>query len=73
MTGGEIAQIITSIGTLIAALGSLVISLRNGVKIEQVHQTTNSKMDKLIEVSIKSARAEGREEQRLEQGNHNGA
>ena len=32
----------------IAVIGGLVVSLRNSSKIEQVHQSTNGKMDALI-------------------------
>jgi uncharacterized membrane protein len=42
MTGGEIALVITSIGTLITSIGSVLVSLRNGQKLNEVHRTTNS-------------------------------
>lgn len=59
MTGTEIALIITACGTFLTAASGVIISLRNARKLEQVHQTTNSKMDELIKLTAKSSRAEG--------------
>ena len=41
MTASELAQIITSIATLIGVIVSAVVSLRNGIKIDAVHKSTN--------------------------------
>jgi len=59
MTGGEVAQIITSLATLIAAVGAILIGLRNSTKIEQVHKATNSLTDRLVETTKLEAHAEG--------------
>lgn len=62
MTAGDVAQIITSIAALTAA----VSSWRNSRKIEQVHKATNSMKDELVrEVRIASL-AEGRKQGREE-------
>lgn len=73
MTGSEVAQIITSIATLIGVMGSMLISMRNGKKmdetkerisetkkkIEEVHQATNGMKDELVASTAKAAQAEG--------------
>jgi hypothetical protein len=48
MSGAELAQIITSLATLLGAIAGLVVSLRNSRKIKEVHESTNGKMDALI-------------------------
>lgn len=47
MTGSETAQIITSVATLTAAVGSFLVSLRNNQKIEEVKTATNGMQKKL--------------------------
>lgn len=64
ISGAEMALIITSLGTLVTSLGSVVVSLRNSRKIEEVHKSTNGKMEELLAITAKAARAEGIEEQR---------
>lgn len=69
ITGGDIASIITAIALLLTAIGSiggLVMSIRNGHSIQEVHKTTNSKMDAMLELATKAARAEGKEAGRVE-------
>lgn len=55
----EVAQLITSIATLIAAIGALVMGLRNSHKIEQVHQATNGMMARSDALIAKASKAEG--------------
>jgi hypothetical protein len=59
MTGAETAQIITSLATLTGVVGGLIVSLRNSRKIEEVHKSTNGKMDELVQVVKKASFAEG--------------
>ena len=40
MNGSEIALIITALGTFMTSLGSVLMTLRNGRKIETVHALT---------------------------------
>ena len=59
---GEIAQLITAVATVVAALasfGGFIVSVRNGHKIKEVHTATNSKMDRLLEVTGASEHAKG--------------
>jgi uncharacterized membrane protein len=59
MSGAELAQIITSVATLVGAIAGLMVSLRNSKKIEQVHQSTDGKMDALIEEVRRASFAQG--------------
>jgi uncharacterized membrane protein len=52
----DVAQLLVAIATLITALGGFVIAL---VKIKEVHDTTNSKMDAFIAEVRKASFAEG--------------
>lgn len=56
---GEVAQLITSLATLIAAIGALWIGLRNSNKIEGVRQATNGLTNKLVALTATSSKAEG--------------
>lgn len=51
----EAALLITAIGSLIAAITGVVALF----KIERVHQTTNSKMDKLLHTTAEASEAKG--------------
>jgi len=69
MTPPEIAQLITAGAAMVAALGGLMVSLRNGQKIRTVetkqdeqHSATNSRLDQLLQVTAKLQRAEGHAE-----------
>lgn len=63
-----IAIIAATPGT-IAGLASLVASLRNAKKIEQVHLATNSMKDELVAVTKKASKDEGvLQEKQDEQG-----
>jgi len=59
MTGGELAQIITSVATLLGVIGSVGVSLRNSRKIKEVHDSTNGKMDALIDEVRQASFAKG--------------
>jgi hypothetical protein len=56
----EIAQLITAL----AALGAVIMSARNGRKIQEVHLSINSRMDELLRSARASARAAGIDEER---------
>lgn len=62
----EVAQLITSIATLLAAIASIVMSYRNSLKIEQVHQATNGLTSRLVAVTADASKAEGNLEGRAE-------
>ena len=74
MTGGEVAQIITSLATLTAALGALVVSHKGNQKVdvvaqkvEEVHAATNGLTAKLVDASKAVGNLEGRIELKHEQ------
>jgi hypothetical protein len=48
MTGGDLAQIITSASTLIGVLWGIRVSSLNTRKIGEVHEAVDGKMDKLV-------------------------
>ena len=60
------AQLITSIATLVAAVGALWIGLHNKDKIEDVRKATNGLTNKLVDLTAVSAKAEGNLEGRAE-------
>lgn len=60
MTAGEIAQLITSIATLIGVL-------RVSRKVEDVHKATNSMKDELVAVTQKEAFAAGQKDEKERQ------
>jgi hypothetical protein len=62
MTFSEIAQVITAA----AALGAVIISARNGRKIQEVHLSINSRMDQLLKAAEQAAHAAGAAEARLD-------
>ncbi len=62
----ETAQIITSLATLVAAIGSLIIGWRNTRKIEQVHQATNGLTNRLVDLTATASKAEGNLQGRAE-------
>ena len=66
MTVAEVAQLITSIATLIGVLRGLNISLGNAKKIEaqaenvkKIELATNSMKDALVAATAKASHAEG--------------
>lgn len=63
---GEWAQLITSVATLIAAVGALIMGLQNSGKIEEVHKATNGLTTKLVDLTASSSKAEGNLEGRAE-------
>ena len=68
VTVGEIAELITSIGAIVAAFGSVASILqgrRNSEKIQEVHLSINSRMDQLLESSKLAAHAAGVSEEKL--------
>lgn len=64
MSGSELAQVITAVATLVASIGALIVSLRNSRKIEEVHKSTNGKMDQLVQEVRTAAFAKGRKSQK---------
>ncbi len=55
----DLALLVSSFATLITAIGSLVIGIRNTRKIELVHKATNSMKDELVRSTAKASEAEG--------------
>lgn len=54
-----VSQLIASLAALVASVGAVIVSMRNAVKIEQVHIATNSMKDALVTSEGKVQRAEG--------------
>ena len=52
--------LIVATPTTIASLAALIVSIRNGSKIQQVHIGINSRMDELV----KASKAQGRQDER---------
>ncbi len=59
MTGGEIAQIIIALATFVTSAGTVIIGLLNTSKIRDVHESTNGKMEELLNVTRDAAEARG--------------
>jgi hypothetical protein len=59
MTGAEIAQIITSVTTLLGVVINGFISARNGRKLGDVHKAVNGKMEELVTEVRASSYAKG--------------
>ena len=73
MTIAELAQLITSVATLLGVLVGAYISLRNGRKIATVATATDGMKTELVNLTAKSSKAEGvlagRAQVHEEQGN----
>ena len=65
MTGVEIAAIITSISTLIAAIGTLFIAILNQRKINEVKVSTDGMSHRLEAAAKQAGLIQGREETKL--------
>jgi hypothetical protein len=59
MNIGEIGQLLTGLAAAVAAINSL----RNSRKIDAVHESTNGKMDALIELTRSSSFAAGQKDE----------
>lgn len=57
----KIALIVAAAPT-IAAIASVIVSLKNAKKIDTLHDSVNGKMEKLLKVSEVAAAATGKEE-----------
>lgn len=68
LTGTEIALILAASGTFVTSLATLVTSLRNSGKLDKVHESTNGKMDQMLELTARSAKAEGVAQEKANQG-----
>jgi len=66
MTGGEIAQIIVAVATLVSSIGAIFIGLHNTVKIAAVERATNGIVTKLVDSTATASKAEGKIEGRAE-------
>lgn len=69
ITGSDVASLVQAVALLLTAIGSIgsiIVGMRNSGAIKQVHDTTNSKMDAMLAMATKAARAEGKEEGRVE-------
>jgi|HubBroStandDraft_3_1064219.scaffolds.fasta_scaffold00002_46 hypothetical protein len=58
------AALLLAGGAFVGAFASLIASLHNGSKIENIHLSINSRMDQLLKVSEAAARAAGAKEER---------
>ena len=59
MDFGQVAQLITSVATLIGVAGSTAVSLRNSKKLEEVHKSTNGLAMRNEEIAKKLGVFEG--------------
>lgn len=57
--------IIASIPPTLAAIAALVLGIRNGRKVSDLHVLVNSRLTELLDSSSSAARAQGKEEGRL--------
>lgn len=71
MSGAEYALIITSLATLVSAIGGIVVSLRNADKLQKVHDEvkvvaseTNGMKDQLVKVTGEAEFAKGVKQER---------
>jgi hypothetical protein len=60
-----VIALIASVPPTLAAVAAVIVALRGNAKLADVHLQINSRMDELLRVSNKAARAEGVEAQRL--------
>ena len=60
MTFAELSQLITAL----AALGAVIMSVRNGTKIHDVHLSINSRMTELLAAAREAAHAAGAQEEK---------
>ncbi len=58
----DIAQLITSIAILITAITGVIVSLRNGQKLIEVHKATNGMAEKMGAAREAKGLQEGRAE-----------
>ena len=70
VTGTEIAQIITAVATLIVSVGGVFISLRNQKKIQEVHTSTNGKMEEMMRIVKAASFAAGAKSEKDKQEHH---
>lgn len=63
MSDTIIVALIASIPPTLVALASVFVSLYNGRKIREVHQTINSGLSRQLDTAQKLGNAEGRAEQ----------
>jgi hypothetical protein len=70
MTAGidSLAVVITSVATLVTAVGGAIIGISNARKLTQVHESTNGKMEELLRVVREASFAAGQKDQK-EKGN----
>ncbi len=59
MTDVVTVAVIASLPAFLAAIASIVASLRNGIKLDEVHLQLNGKLEKMIKMREKASFAEG--------------
>ncbi len=64
MSDPVIVSLIASIPPTLAAVAALIVSMRNGRKVEEVHKATNSMKDALVAAALIQGHAEGVKEER---------
>jgi hypothetical protein len=63
----EVAAVCAALAALISALTGLagiIISFQNGKKIDEVHKTTNGKMEQLLAITKTAAFAAGKKDEK---------
>jgi hypothetical protein len=51
--------VLLAVPSTLLALATLIVGIRNSRQLKTVHETTNSKMSELLELTKKAAHAEG--------------
>jgi len=62
VTGTDVAIVIGALGTFVTSLASVLVSVRNSFKLDEVHKSTDGKMDMLLKVSGAAEKAKGIQE-----------
>ena len=66
MTDAVEAALIVSVGPTLMGLASLVTSLRNSRKLNEVTKKVNGQLSEMVAIRTRADRAEGKEEERGE-------
>jgi hypothetical protein len=59
ISAAEFTQVVLAFATLVSAVASLLVSVRNHSKLAQVHDLVNSQSHALNELTATSSKAEG--------------
>ena len=64
MTDPVAVALIVAVGPAVVSMVAAVVSLLNRWALQKLHLQINSRLDELLEATRKSARAEGRQDER---------